>query len=102
MRIGDETEAEDTNISSVKVNCGNKHECLGMGLDFTSPGKLKVGVRKHVEKMISRVMTPPNFPIKYSDLKAKITYKNGCPEKFKIGSITIINVLSGIHFMQDY
>lgn len=44
---------------------------------------------KHVEKMISRVMTPPNFPIKYADLKAKISYRDGCPNSFQIGSITI-------------
>ncbi len=43
----------------------------------------------YVEKMISRVMTPPHFPIRYTDLKAEISYKKGCPEQFKIGSITI-------------
>lgn len=47
---------------------------------------------KHVEKMISRVMTPPNFPIKYSDLKAKISYMDGCPNQFSIGSIKIVPI----------
>jgi len=47
---------------------------------------------KYVEKMVTRVMTPPNFPVKYSDLSASIVYENGCPEQFEIGSVTIIPI----------
>ncbi len=47
---------------------------------------------KHVEKMIARVMAPPYFPIKYSEIRAGISYKNGCPKKFKIGSMTIVPI----------
>ncbi|PIE71256.1 MAG: MBL fold metallo-hydrolase [Deltaproteobacteria bacterium] len=44
---------------------------------------------KYVESMIGKVMKPPNFPIKYSDLKARIRFRNGCPDSFMIGSMTI-------------
>lgn len=44
---------------------------------------------KFVETILSKVMTPPNFPVKYSDLKAKITYTDACPTVFEIGSVTI-------------
>jgi phosphoribosyl 1,2-cyclic phosphodiesterase len=43
----------------------------------------------YIEKMLSKIIMPPNFPVKYSDLKAKIYYTSGCPEKFKIGSLEI-------------
>ncbi|MCW7754523.1 MBL fold metallo-hydrolase [Desulfobotulus sp. H1] len=43
----------------------------------------------YAESMITRVMTPPNFPINYSDLKAKISFKNGCPDPFFLGSMRI-------------
>lgn len=39
--------------------------------------------------MMTRVMSPPNFPIKYEDIKARITYEEGCPNGFKIDSIKI-------------
>jgi phosphoribosyl 1,2-cyclic phosphodiesterase len=39
--------------------------------------------------MMTRVMSPPNFPIKYTDIKAEITYEDGCPDGFKIDTIKI-------------
>jgi len=44
---------------------------------------------KFVETILSKVMAPPNFPVKYSDLKAKITYEPACPEAFNIGSVSV-------------
>jgi phosphoribosyl 1,2-cyclic phosphodiesterase len=44
---------------------------------------------QYVEKMIAKVLSPPNFPVKYADINATIVYENGCPETFDIGSITI-------------
>ncbi|MFP4039553.1 MAG: MBL fold metallo-hydrolase [Desulfosudaceae bacterium] len=44
---------------------------------------------QYAENMITRVMTPPHFPIRYADLKAEINYQEGCPHQFEIGSITI-------------
>lgn len=42
-----------------------------------------------VETALSRLLTPPNFPIRYSDLKAKINYLEACSTEFEIGSATI-------------
>jgi phosphoribosyl 1,2-cyclic phosphodiesterase len=45
--------------------------------------------KKYMESMFSKVMAPPNFPVRFSDLKAKIVYVGGNPEKFSIGSVTV-------------
>jgi len=44
---------------------------------------------KFVETILTKVMTPPNFPVRYADLKAKIFYEDACPFEFEIGSIKI-------------
>lgn len=43
----------------------------------------------YAEKMITRILTPPNFPVKYSDLSAEIIFEEGCPGEFIIGSIRV-------------
>ena len=35
-----------------------------------------------VETMLSKVMTPPNFPVRYADIRAKIEYEQACPTSF--------------------
>jgi phosphoribosyl 1,2-cyclic phosphodiesterase len=64
--------------------------------------------KKFMETMFAKVMAPPNFPVRYSDLKAKIVYVEGNPEKFQIGSVTIIpiqishpNAGKGYKFVED-
>lgn len=47
---------------------------------------------KFVETILSKVMTPPNFPVRYSELKAEIIYEEACPANFEIGSIQIIPI----------
>jgi len=42
-----------------------------------------------VRAMLGRMMTPPNFPVNYGDLKARIEYTEGCPEAFEIDSVTV-------------
>jgi phosphoribosyl 1,2-cyclic phosphodiesterase len=63
---------------------------------------------KYVEKMIHKVMAPPNFPVKYRDLKARILYAEGCPTHFNIGSVEIVPIAlshpnsgSGYKFIED-
>jgi phosphoribosyl 1,2-cyclic phosphodiesterase len=63
---------------------------------------------RYVESMLSKVMDPPNFPVRYSDLKADITYEEGCPMQFEIGSVVIVpiplshpNNGSGYKFIED-
>lgn len=46
----------------------------------------------YVEKIVTKIMTPPNFPIRYSDLKGKIVYHDGCPDRFEIGSVTVMPI----------
>jgi phosphoribosyl 1,2-cyclic phosphodiesterase len=46
----------------------------------------------YAEKMITRILTPPNFPVKYSDLSAEIVFEEGCPDEFAIGSITVVPI----------
>jgi phosphoribosyl 1,2-cyclic phosphodiesterase len=63
---------------------------------------------KFVETMLSKVMAPPNFPVKYSDLKAKMVYEQACPQIFDIGSVSVTpiplshpNSGSGYKFIED-
>ena len=44
---------------------------------------------KFVETVLTKVMAPPTFPVKYSDVKAQIDYLDACPTTFEIGSVTI-------------
>ncbi|MGB8718260.1 MAG: MBL fold metallo-hydrolase [Desulfobacterales bacterium] len=44
---------------------------------------------RYVTKMISSVMAPPHFPLRFSDLKAQITYLDACPKRFEAGSVAI-------------
>jgi phosphoribosyl 1,2-cyclic phosphodiesterase len=43
-----------------------------------------------VRSMLSRMLAPPNFPVKYSELSARMHYEPACPEPFRIGSMTIV------------
>ena len=61
-----------------------------------------------VETILSTVMAPPNFPVKYDDVKAQITYEKACPQEFKIGSVAVTpiplnhpNGGSGYKFEED-
>ena len=45
-----------------------------------------------VKGMISRIMTPPNFPVNFEDITAEIDYQETCRESFTIGSLTITSI----------
>ncbi len=47
---------------------------------------------KFIEVIVRTLMEPPHFPVRYSDLKANITFKDGCPSDFQIGSVTVIPI----------
>ena len=64
--------------------------------------------KKFMESMFSKVMAPPNFPVRYSDLKAKIVHEEGSPDKFNIGSVAVVpiqishpNTGKGYKFIED-
>lgn len=72
-----------------------------MGLPFFKPlfsSRTKIDVFRcpysdmYAENMITRVLTPPHFPVKYSDLSAEFTYEEGCPHQFQIGSVTVVPI----------
>jgi phosphoribosyl 1,2-cyclic phosphodiesterase len=47
---------------------------------------------KFVESIISKVMAPPNFPVKYSDIRAELSYEEACPMEFEIGSVKVVPI----------
>ncbi|MDI6687246.1 MAG: MBL fold metallo-hydrolase [Desulfobacterales bacterium] len=72
-----------------------------MGLPFFKPLYSKSAtLRMHkcpfhgnfVENILPKLMSPPNFPVKSSSLKANIYYEEACSKEFKIGSLSIIPI----------
>ncbi len=72
-----------------------------MGFPFFKPLYVN-GVQLHmyrcpfrsdfVETILSKVMTPPYFPIRYVDIQAEILYEEACPTQFAIGSATVMPI----------
>jgi phosphoribosyl 1,2-cyclic phosphodiesterase len=61
-----------------------------------------------VETMLSKLMAPPNFPIKYGDITAQLSCSDACPMEFEIGSVKVVPVAlshpnggSGYKFIED-
>jgi phosphoribosyl 1,2-cyclic phosphodiesterase len=59
-------------------------------------------------EMIERVMSPPNFPVRYADLRASIDYTGDCEGTFTIGSLTVTPIAlshpnqgNGYKFVED-
>ncbi|MDM8524505.1 MBL fold metallo-hydrolase [Desulfococcaceae bacterium HSG8] len=62
----------------------------------------------YVRKMLSKLMDVPNFPVKYSEILAEISYEEDRSDRFEIGSATVIpislshpNTGSGFKFIED-
>ena len=47
---------------------------------------------RFIEEIVNKMMGPPHFPVRYSDLKAGISYVEACPSEFRIGSVTVIPI----------
>ncbi|MDZ4165558.1 MAG: MBL fold metallo-hydrolase [Smithellaceae bacterium] len=45
-----------------------------------------------VKSIISPTMKPPNFPVHYEDISARIAYHDSCGTNFKIGSLQIFSI----------
>ncbi|MFH1982709.1 MAG: MBL fold metallo-hydrolase [Pseudomonadota bacterium] len=63
---------------------------------------------KFVDTVLKKVMSPPNFPVKYSEIKAELVHEDACPLDFEIGSVSITpiplshpNGGSGYKFTED-
>jgi len=64
--------------------------------------------QKYVETMLTKVMSPPSFPVRYEDIKARIRCEPDCPTRFEIGSLTVMpirlshpNEGTGYKFIED-
>ncbi|RKY83409.1 MBL fold metallo-hydrolase [candidate division KSB1 bacterium] len=73
-----------------------------MGLPFFKPiyfNSSKINIygcpftQENVKDMVSSVMKPPFFPVKFSEVSADISLKENCRRSFKIGSIKIESIL---------
>jgi phosphoribosyl 1,2-cyclic phosphodiesterase len=42
-----------------------------------------------IKQMIARIMTPPNFPVRFDDIRANMTYHESCYASFPFGSLTV-------------
>ena len=69
-----------------------------MGFPFFKPiytSKCKINIcgcpmaQSTVKEMISRVMSPPYFPVSYNDILAEITYDSNCENSFTIDSVEV-------------
>ena len=63
---------------------------------------------KFVETILSKVMAPPNFPVRLAEIKASMEYVDACPVTFTIGSISVTPISlshpnggSGYRFEED-
>jgi phosphoribosyl 1,2-cyclic phosphodiesterase len=63
---------------------------------------------KFVETILSKIMAPPYFPVRYSEIKAKMEYLGAFTTEFEIGSVTITPIQlnhpdngSGYKFTED-
>ena len=61
-----------------------------------------------VEDILSKVMAPPHFPVRYKDVKAQMIYPDACPLDFDIGSVTVVPIAlshpnggSGYKFIEE-
>ena len=88
-----------------------------MGFPFFKPLYLKrTHVLMHrcpfdsqfVKTVLSKVMSPPHFPVKYAKLAATIDYADACPDEFEIGSMRVVPIPishpdrgSGYKFIED-
>ena len=63
---------------------------------------------KFVETILSKLMAPPYFPVRYSEIKAKMEYLEAFTTAFEIGSVTVTPIQlnhpdrgSGYKFTED-
>ena len=63
---------------------------------------------KFVETALKKVMSPPYFPVKFSELQAKLIYLDACPYTIEIGSVSITPIAlshpnqgAGYKFVED-
>ncbi len=45
-----------------------------------------------IRKMVSRILEPPNFPVRFEDVQADFKFHEECYLSFKIGSVTLVPI----------
>ena len=69
-----------------------------MGFPFFRPiylSETRIGLfgcpfaQASVKEMISRIMAPPNFPVRFEEITAKISYQESCQDTFALGGLSI-------------
>ena len=50
--------------------------------------------QESVRKMISKVMTSPNFPVNFENVQADISFQESCTSSFSINSMTVTPILT--------
>lgn len=45
-----------------------------------------------IKHMISRIMSPPNFPVTFEEITAKIAYHEACEDFFSLHSLTVVPI----------
>jgi phosphoribosyl 1,2-cyclic phosphodiesterase len=114
-RLGNQLVKEDRKSFSLIFT--HAHWDHLMGFPFFKPLYLEqVEIRmegcpfaqKYVETMLAKVMSPPSFPVQYSDIRARISYQPDCPTRFQIGTVSVVpirlnhpNQGSGYKFIED-
>jgi len=98
-RLGNKLAAE--NCCDLNFIFTHAHWDHLMGFPFFKPLFFKrAAIRMHrcpfhnefVESILSKVMAPPNFPVKYTDIKAQMAYIAACLTEFEIGSVTVVPI----------
>jgi len=49
--------------------------------------------QKFVKTMLGKVMSPPNFPLRYQDVKAVIQHEPACLDHFEVDGVTIVPIM---------
>jgi len=114
-RLGNHLISEDR--QSCHIIFTHAHWDHLMGFPFFKPIYLKKTkiemqgcpfAQKFVETMLNKVMSPPNFPVRYTEIKANIIHNPVCPEHIEIGTVTVIpirlshpNQGNGYKFIED-
>ena len=69
-----ETKYGDDKIGAVKSKRGKVHEYLGMILDYTHPGKVKIDMKDYVEKMVVNFLEELNHEDVVNPAMQKLFY----------------------------
>ena len=95
-RLGNRLVAEDRHDYTMIFT--HAHWDHIMGFPFFKPIYLpetRIGLfgcpfaQASVKEMISRIMAPPNFPVRFEEITAEISYQETCQDTFTLGCLSV-------------